>query len=563
MANTIIVKKGAGTPSPESLQEAELALDTVDGSLYSKLNDGSVVQLNDGADDVDLSDYVSKSKQNDVAEGQFRLVWDHSADPDFPFNGSIGYDGNNDDPDSVGGSFLYAKGIRGTVSIGRDGDMELHGPSEIKGMPDREDNLPWITDFAYVQAGDFLDADGNSIIGAGGDPEWADIQYNLGPDDHAFVVTTSGGLSVGPLTNLTSSTGTAIGREASSGDFGISAGFKSNAGGMHSIAFGYRASAPHTYSIALGHAAQTTKDGQLKIAQQITEVDFSSATVQAADYLDADGNSIIGAGGGGTVHIGEAPPEDPQEGQQWLETPAGGDAKMWIWDGAVWLEQPSNATGGGGSSLWTENDDGSIEYGGTVVYNDNRMSVPHVLGVGDFDGVAPYGGTIVALGDGGSTKIACKNKQHDAEAGINLETGNIHKWRIANHGLTQKLIFTTGSSTPTDGSGQVTINTDGVVEAKGYVTAPDFIATSDERAKEQISPMPVGLIDDIKPVQWTWKESGEKSAGVIAQQLQEIGLDDFVKEDENGMLGVNYNALVGVLLAEVISLKGEVKALKQ
>ena len=69
--------------------------------------------------------------------------------------------------------------------------------------------------------------------------------------------------------------------------------------------------------------------------------------------------------------------------------------------------------------------------------------------------------------------------------------------------------------------------------------------------------MPIGLIDDIKPVQWTWKDSGKKSAGVIAQQLQEIGLDDFVTEGEDGMLGVNYNALVSVLLAEVISLKKE------
>lgn len=58
---TILVKKGAGTPSPESLQEAELALDTVDGALYSKLADGSVVQLNDGADGVDLSDYVTEA----------------------------------------------------------------------------------------------------------------------------------------------------------------------------------------------------------------------------------------------------------------------------------------------------------------------------------------------------------------------------------------------------------------------------------------------------------------------------------------------------------------------
>ena len=49
MANTILVKKGAGTPSPDSLQEAELALDIVDGSLYSKLNDGEIHKLNSGA----------------------------------------------------------------------------------------------------------------------------------------------------------------------------------------------------------------------------------------------------------------------------------------------------------------------------------------------------------------------------------------------------------------------------------------------------------------------------------------------------------------------------------
>ena len=107
--------------------------------------------------------------------------------------------------------------------------------------------------------------------------------------------------------------------------------------------------------------------------------------------------------------------------------------------------------------------------------------------------------------------------------------------------------YAKGSFVPT--SGNTTIS--------GTLTATDFVATSDERLKDNISPMPVGLIDDIKPVQWTWKDSGNKSAGVIAQQLQEIGLDDFVTEGEDGMLGVNYNALVSVLLAEVINLKKE------
>ena len=88
----------------------------------------------------------------------------------------------------------------------------------------------------------------------------------------------------------------------------------------------------------------------------------------------------------------------------------------------------------------------------------------------------------------------------------------------------------------------------------GTITATDFIATSDERLKDNITPMPVGLIDDIKPVSWDWKDGG-KSAGVVAQQLQAIGLDDYVHENDDGQLGVNYQALTAILLAEVIDLK--------
>ena len=78
---------------------------------------------------------------------------------------------------------------------------------------------------------------------------------------------------------------------------------------------------------------------------------------------------------------------------------------------------------------------------------------------------------------------------------------------------------------------------------------------SDERLKDDIAPMPVGLIDAIEPSTWKWKEDGRSSGGVIAQQLQKIGLDDWVREAPNGDLGVDYNALIGMLIAEVQDLK--------
>ena len=99
----------------------------------------------------------------------------------------------------------------------------------------------------------------------------------------------------------------------------------------------------------------------------------------------------------------------------------------------------------------------------------------------------------------------------------------------------------------------------GSITAVGNITA---YASSDERLKDDITAMPIGLIDSIKPVTWRWKENGKDSGGVVAQQLQGCGLGDWVNEAPNGDLGVDYNALIGVLLAEVQDLKARVKELE-
>jgi len=99
----------------------------------------------------------------------------------------------------------------------------------------------------------------------------------------------------------------------------------------------------------------------------------------------------------------------------------------------------------------------------------------------------------------------------------------------------------------------------GNISATGNITA---YSSSDERLKDGIEDMPVGLIDSIQPSTWNWKEGGKASGGVVAQQLQECGLGDWVNEAPDGMLGVDYNALIGVLLAEVKALKSRVEVLE-
>ena len=96
----------------------------------------------------------------------------------------------------------------------------------------------------------------------------------------------------------------------------------------------------------------------------------------------------------------------------------------------------------------------------------------------------------------------------------------------------------------------------------GYnITAANFIATSDERVKDNISNAPVGLIDSLKGREWDWSESGEKGSGVVAQELEQV-LPHLVHTDDEGMKSVAYNGLLAYLIEEVKALKAEVEALK-
>ena len=95
----------------------------------------------------------------------------------------------------------------------------------------------------------------------------------------------------------------------------------------------------------------------------------------------------------------------------------------------------------------------------------------------------------------------------------------------------------------------------------GTITATDFIATSDERVKDNITTASVGLIDSLNGREWDWKESGEKGSGVVAQEIEQV-LPHLVHTDDDGMKAVAYNGLIGYLIEEVKALKAEVQELR-
>ena len=98
--------------------------------------------------------------------------------------------------------------------------------------------------------------------------------------------------------------------------------------------------------------------------------------------------------------------------------------------------------------------------------------------------------------------------------------------------------------------------------AANVISAVDFNSTSDITLKENIKPLDgISLLKDINPVQFTWKDSGSLSYGVIAQELQKV-LPNLVTERDDKILTVNYVALIGVLVDAVQKLDARVKQLE-
>jgi hypothetical protein len=94
------------------------------------------------------------------------------------------------------------------------------------------------------------------------------------------------------------------------------------------------------------------------------------------------------------------------------------------------------------------------------------------------------------------------------------------------------------------------------------LTAGTFNSTSDINLKKDITPINSALsrISNINGVNFTWKDSGLQTIGVIAQNVEE----EFPELVTTGdVKSVNYHGLVGVLIEAVKELQAEVSQLKK
>jgi len=95
-------------------------------------------------------------------------------------------------------------------------------------------------------------------------------------------------------------------------------------------------------------------------------------------------------------------------------------------------------------------------------------------------------------------------------------------------------------------------------------TSTDYITSSDERLKDNITDAPAGNIDSIKVRSFDWKADGShQEYGFIAQELETVAPYAVSKgETDEDTWGVDYSKLVPLLVKEVQDLKAKVEALE-
>ena len=97
----------------------------------------------------------------------------------------------------------------------------------------------------------------------------------------------------------------------------------------------------------------------------------------------------------------------------------------------------------------------------------------------------------------------------------------------------------------------------------GAFSSTSFNTLSDIRFKENIKPIQKNVLDQVNPVEFTWKDTGVKSYGVIAQELEKI-LPELIETDPStGVKSVAYTQLIPFLINAVKDLQEQINTLKE
>lgn len=139
--------------------------------------------------------------------------------------------------------------------------------------------------------------------------------------------------------------------------------------------------------------------------------------------------------------------------------------------------------------------------------------------------------------------------------------------------ITKVLLRANGNSYFAGGNVGIGVTAPGEkLEVSGNVKATAFLYSSDERLKENIETVGSALdkIMALRGVSFNWKENGQASLGLIAQELEEIFPELVSTSKTTGLKSVQYGNLTAVLIEalkeqqdQIEELRAEIQELKK
>ena len=157
-------------------------------------------------------------------------------------------------------------------------------------------------------------------------------------------------------------------------------------------------------------------------------------------------------------------------------------------------------------------------------------------------------------------------------AGQVLTSGGTGDWTWSDVNLSSVDTLTITSSTDATNkdTGALIVANGGVGIEKNLRVGQDIYAfsSSDIRLKDNITPIsePLSKVLSLSGNTFDWNEksndAGEKGTGVIAQEVEALGLPGITTTRDDGMKAVKYDRLVPLLIEAIKELKAEVDELK-
>ncbi len=244
----------------------------------------------------------------------------------------------------------------------------------------------------------------------------------------------------------------------------------------------------------------------------------------------------------------------------------GNNAQVPVSNGTTW-EWGAPSGGGSATILSTEEDTDTSRYIGFVEGSGTgQKNHKH-----DDQFTYNPSSNLLTVGKARITELQQGSDGSNGSTGqVPISDGTNWSWGTINLNSVANLTITANTDAVNKDTGALIVQNGGVGIEKNLRVGQDIYAfsSSDIRLKDNITPIsePLSKVLSLSGNTFDWNEksndAGEKGTGVIAQEVEALGLPGVTTTRDDGMKAVKYDRLVPLLIEAIKELKAEVDELK-